>query len=145
MKSIEVQLNEALELVKAKDAEIATLKESVNKQQKATAKAERATQLKESKLPEPCIVRIDAAFANSTDNAGLKEAINVEAEYVKSLRGTTTKHNGVNDNGGAANLNEAEQEQAKAEGFKERQFNTYRSTGMSVAEASAMSGFTPKK
>lgn len=38
---------------------------------------------------------------------------------------------------------EAEQNQAKVNEFKERQFKAYRATGMNEAEASAMSGFKP--
>lgn len=138
MKSIEVQLNEALELVKAKDVEIASLKESVNKQQKATAKAERDGQLKESKLPEPCVKRISEAFSASTDNAGLKEAINVEVEYIKSLGGHIQKKNGAGD----GSITEAAQ---KLKTSRERQFNTYRRSGMSIEEASKASGHTPSK
>ena len=139
MKSIEVQLNEALELVKSRDAEIVTLKESINVGKQATAKAERDGQLKESKLPEPCVLRLSEAFAKSTDNAGLKEAINVESAYVQSLT-TIKKNNGATDN--TQTVNESEQQ---IDGFKKRQFDVYRKSGMSIEEASAASGYTPKK
>lgn len=138
MDSIEVKLNEALAKNKILETENTQLKEAVTAGKVATAKVERASQLKEAKLPEPCIKRIDEAFSKSTDNAGLKEAINVENEYLKSLR-TVTKHNGTGDNG------TIEESVAKVAEFKERQFNAYRASGMSIEEASALSGFTPKK
>lgn len=140
MKSIEVQLNEALDVIKAKDAEIVTLKEAVNKQQIATAKAERDGQLKESKLPVPCVNRLSEAFAKSTDNAGLKEAINVEAEYVKSLGGAIKKHNGADDNAGVVN-----ESAEMLESCKKEQYAAAIATGMSEAEAVGFSGYTPKK
>lgn len=138
MKSIEVQLNEALAQITVKDAEILSLKEAVTNGKVATAAADRASQLKESKLPEPCSKRINEAFAKSTDNAGLKEAINAEADYVKSLR-TITKHNGVEDNG---TLQESTD---KLEGYKKEQFESAIRSGMSEAEAQGFSGYTPKK
>jgi len=143
MKSVEAQLQEALEQIKGLTKENTELKEAVTKQRKETAKVERTSQLKESKLPEPCVKRLEEAFKESTDNAGLKEAINVETEYVKSLRGPATKHNGAGDNGQA--LSESEQNTAKVEEYRERQFNAYRAGGMNEADASRMSGFTPKK
>lgn len=137
MKSLEVQLNESIALVATRDAEIVSLKEAVTNHKKAAAKAERDSQLKESKLPEPCVKRIGEAFKESTDNAGLKEAINVEAEYVKSLGGPVQKKNGASEvvTESAQKLNAA----------RERQFNTYRKSGMSIEAASSASGFTPSK
>jgi hypothetical protein len=82
MKSIEVQLNEALETIKHHEREIITLKEIVRRLQIALAKAERDGVLKESRLPEPCVARIEAAFAKNIDNAGLKQAINAELRYI---------------------------------------------------------------
>jgi hypothetical protein len=38
--------------------------------------------LRDSRLPEPCVKRLNAAFAKSTDNSGLKEAINAERKLV---------------------------------------------------------------
>lgn len=142
MKSIEVQLQEAQEQIKTLTVENGQLKEAVSAGKIATAKVERASMLKESKLPEPCVARIDGAFAKSADNAGLKEAINIEAEYVKSLRGPATKHNGSGDNG---NITEADASQVKIGELQKRQFDTYVAGGMKEAEASAMSGYKPKK
>lgn len=78
MKSVEAQLNEALELLKAKDAEIISLKQAVRTKQLTIASVQRDWKLEKAGLPEPCVLRLRVAFANSTDNAGLKEAINVE-------------------------------------------------------------------
>lgn len=139
MKSVEVQLNEALAKITTLETENTQLKEAVTAGKIGIAKAERTAQLTEAKLPEPCTKRLQEAFAKSTDNAGLKEAINVEAEYVKSLR-TVTKHNGVEDNGGT--IEESEKQISE---YQERQYNTYRASGMSEVEASSMSGFKPKK
>lgn len=139
MKSIEVQLNEALEANKVQAAEIVSLKEAVTNSKKAIAKAERDSQLKESKLPVPCVTRLSEAFVNSTDNAGLKEAINVEAEYVKSLT-KITKHNGAEDN--SAVVNESAE---MVESCKKEQYAAAIATGMSEAEAVGFSGYSPKK
>lgn len=141
MQSIEVKLNEALAKITALETENKQLKEAVVSGKIEKAKAERANQLKESKLPAPCVARLEEAFKNSTDNAGLKEAINVESDYVKQLT-PITKHNGASDN---ATITEAGQDQQKLEGFKERQFNTYVRSGMSEAQASVASGFKPRK
>jgi hypothetical protein len=138
MKSIEVQLNEALENIKTLTKENTELKEAVTTHRKATAKAERESQLKESKLPEPCVKRIHEAFGNSTDNAGLKEAINVEAEYLKSLR-TIPKHNGADDNAGT--LQESD---AKVDDLKREQYLNCLASNMSEAEARGFSGYTGK-
>jgi len=139
MKSVEVQLNEALATIETLKTENGQLKEAVTAGKVAAAKAEREGQLKESKLPEPCTKRINEAFAKSTDNAGLKEAINTEVEYIKSLR-TLPKHNGAEDNSGT--LQESEQ---KIEDLQKRQFIAYVAGGMNESDASAMSGFKPKK
>ena len=78
MKSIETQLHEALEQIKVKDDAIASLKFAVHQHRLTIGKLEREARLKEAGLPEPSIKRIREAFATSTDNAGLKEAISVE-------------------------------------------------------------------
>lgn len=140
MESLEIQLNKALEQVKTLTVENTSLKEAVSAGKVATAKAEREGQLKESKLPAPCVTRINEAFAKSTDNAGLKEAINAESEYVKSLRGTVIKHNGSDDNA-SVDLNESE---TKIEELRKRQYKVYRESGMSKEEAASMSGYDKK-
>lgn len=78
MKSIEAQLNEALEQIKRQDAEIASLKKAVHGRQITIARNYREALLKEVNLSQDSIKRLMGAFATSTDNAGLKQAINVE-------------------------------------------------------------------
>jgi hypothetical protein len=134
MVAIEIQLNEALAKITAKDVEIVALKEAVSAGKIAIAKAERDGQLKESKLPVPCVNRLSEAFAKSIDNAGLKEAINVEAEYVKSLS-KITKHNGAAE----------EVTESDAGANQEAQYKACKASGMSEAEAVGFSGYTPKK
>lgn len=138
MESIEVKFHEALAKIKTLETENGQLKEAVTAGKVATAKAERETQLKEAKLPEPCVLRLHEAFKTSADNAGLKEAINTEAAYIKSLH-THAKHNGADDNG---TLQESE---AKVDGFKKEQYDSAKLGGMSEAEAQGFSGYTPKK
>ena len=84
MKSIEAQLNEALDLLKCRDAEIVTLKKVIHEKQIIIAKTERDGKLKESGLPAGAVARLHAAFAQSTDNAGLKQAINCERRMPQS-------------------------------------------------------------
>jgi hypothetical protein len=79
MKSIEVQLNDALALLKGKDAEIAKLKTVIHTQQITLARLERDGVLLASGLSEDSIARLNAAFATSTNNSGLKQAIHVES------------------------------------------------------------------
>jgi hypothetical protein len=60
------------------ETENTELKATITEVRIAAAKKERDRLLKESGLPEPCVKRLHEAFAKSTDNAGLKSAINVE-------------------------------------------------------------------
>ncbi len=62
------------------------LKVAIHQVQVARAATERKYILRDSHLPEPCVKRLDAAFANSTDNAGLKQAINVELKFLENAR-----------------------------------------------------------
>jgi hypothetical protein len=75
MKSIEVQLNEAL-------TEIQQLKEVLI----ARTAEVRSYVLKQSGLPAPCVARIEKAFSKSIDNGGLKQAINAELRYLERVR-----------------------------------------------------------
>jgi len=58
-----------------------SLKKSVHQLRIDKAKIERDLLLKESKLPEPCVKRLQAAFATSADNAGLRSAIKIERNW----------------------------------------------------------------
>ena len=83
MTSVETKLNEALALLAARDAEIATLKKVIHEKQITIAKNERDGVLLASNLTPEAITRLHAAFAKSTDNAGLKQAINCERRGAK--------------------------------------------------------------
>lgn len=78
MKSLETQLHEALEQIKVKDAQILSLKQAVHERQVAYTKVIRDGMLASSGLPDDARKRIAAAFANSTNNDGVRQAINVE-------------------------------------------------------------------
>jgi hypothetical protein len=76
MKSLEVQLNEAL-------AENVSLKDVIHQKQITIAKLQRDELLWQAGLPQRCVQRLNSAFATSTDNAGLKQAINCERRGVQ--------------------------------------------------------------
>lgn len=71
MKSVEVQLNEALE-------EIKQLKAAVTEQRIRAAKAERELRFREANLSGSSQSLLHDAFRHSTDNAGLHSAIKME-------------------------------------------------------------------
>ena len=78
MKSVEVQLNEAYRSLNEALDVIASLKTVIHQKQITIAALQRDGRLKEARLHPASVVRLHEAFAISTDNAGLKEAINVE-------------------------------------------------------------------
>jgi hypothetical protein len=64
--------------LKEATTQIASLKTTVHTLRIENAKLLRESQMKEAGLSPEAIKRLHEAFANSTDNAGLKQAINVE-------------------------------------------------------------------
>ena len=78
MLSLETQLNQAFERIGQLTGENIELKRVIHQKQLTIANIQRDWKLKEAGLPEPCVKRIHDAFATSLDNAGLKQAINVE-------------------------------------------------------------------
>jgi hypothetical protein len=56
----------------------AELKQAITRIRIDRAKEQRETLMLAARLPEPVRARLHAAFATSTDNAGLKQAINTE-------------------------------------------------------------------
>jgi len=78
MVSVEVKLNEALRTIELLKDVNTQLKTRIHQMQIDKAKVTRDGVLREARLPEPCVRRLHEAFATSTDNAGLKQAINVE-------------------------------------------------------------------
>ena len=78
MKSIEAQLSEALDEASFYKRINVELKAALHQAQIHKATAERRHILYLSGLPQVSVDRLHVAFAKSTDNAGLREAINVE-------------------------------------------------------------------
>lgn len=78
MKSIETQLYEAREITVQLMQFNKALKDSFKKAQRRAAKAERELLFYKSNLKQESKDRLHQAFRESTDNAGLKEAINTE-------------------------------------------------------------------
>ncbi|MFY9909129.1 MAG: hypothetical protein WCF22_00555 [Candidatus Sulfotelmatobacter sp.] len=78
MQSLELRLNEALAGIEERNKLITTLKRLLHKKTLAYAELQRDWQLKSAGLSPDSIARLHQAFATSTNNAGLKEAINVE-------------------------------------------------------------------
>jgi hypothetical protein len=80
MQSIEVRLNEALDAVKQRDELIRSLKRVIHRKSLIISSHERDAKCKQAGLPMSAIKRLHEAFAQSVDNAGLREAIKVEKE-----------------------------------------------------------------
>ena len=78
MMSVESRLNEALETIKQHENLIISLKAACHAAQVKVATIDRKYILMGWGLSEVSVARLNEAFKNSTDNAGLKEAINVE-------------------------------------------------------------------
>lgn len=81
--SIEAKLNQALETINFYERLIVSLRTAVTEAHIKTATAERRHILYLSGLSQASVDRLHVAFANSTDNAGLKEAINCEKRGAK--------------------------------------------------------------
>lgn len=97
MKTIEQQLQEAnTELAAAKTK----LAESEKASKKAVASAELTKLLSESKLPEIAQKKLRERFAEAVAVDGMKEAIELEREYIKSVGGSAqVKNMGERENG----------------------------------------------
>ena len=85
MKSIEVQLNEALDNNRFLERQIVSLRHALTQARLEAAAIKRKHILKEAMLEAESITRLERAFTNSTDNAGLKEAINAERRHMRSM------------------------------------------------------------
>lgn len=105
MKSMEQQLQEAnTQLADAKTkltAAEAKIQESEKATKKATAAAELVKLLTESKLPEKAQERLKKQFAEALTSDGMKEAIEFEKDYLKSIAPTSAvvRNMGNKDNG----------------------------------------------
>lgn len=82
MESIEIQLNRSLENVKFLERQIVSLRRAVTDAVIRATTAERRHILYLSGLPQESVDRLHISFATSTDNAGLKQAINIEKRRV---------------------------------------------------------------
>lgn len=78
MTSIEAKFHEATETINFLQRLVTTLRSELHKARVERAACERKYILKECGLPEDAKQRLDDAFKTSTDNAGLKQAINCE-------------------------------------------------------------------
>jgi hypothetical protein len=83
--SIEAKYNQILDENAFLTRTIKQLKLALHQMQIDKAATERANTLSEAMLPQSSIDRLNEAFATSTDNAGLKQAINAEWRYVRSM------------------------------------------------------------
>ena len=78
MKSVEVQLQEAQGTINFYERLIVNLRTTLHEQRLRATRAERELLLREAPLPQQAKDRLHLAFAKSTDNSGLREAINIE-------------------------------------------------------------------
>jgi len=78
MKSLEVRLNEAIERYKHQCERILSLQAALNNARIDSAFYERQLRMTNAGLPNDAKDRLNKAFENSNDNAGLREAINTE-------------------------------------------------------------------
>lgn len=83
MISVETKYNQLVDENAALTRTITALKTALHQSQVDHARTKRLWILKESGLSEQSYERLNRAFAASTNNAGLKEAINVEKRGVR--------------------------------------------------------------
>jgi hypothetical protein len=83
MVSIETKYNQLLDENAFLTRTIQQLKVALHQMQIERAATERANTLSEAMLPASSIDRLNKAFATSTDNAGLRQAINVERRQTR--------------------------------------------------------------
>lgn len=81
--SIEAKYNQLVDENATLTRVIAQLKAAVHEKQIALAASERKYILRESQLSEEACARINAAFSRSTNNDGIKQAINCEKRGAK--------------------------------------------------------------
>lgn len=104
MKTVEEQLVDAQAKITLLEAEKVTLtgqvtsfQEAVKVANIAAAKAHLTGLMTEAKLPEVAVARIVKQFETAEANTGMKEAVESEAAYIKSLT-PVNKRNGAGDN-----------------------------------------------
>lgn len=135
VKTLEQQLQEATtNLATVTEAHKATqkkLEEAENATKKVTAAAELTKLLKESKLPEKAQDKLRTQFKEAIAVDGMKEAVEAEKEYVKSLTGGS----GVRNMGATESVTGERQPIAK-EKIKE----SFMKHGLSEKEAAIAAG-----
>lgn len=98
-KSVAEQIAEAVAPLNAKlvalETENGTLKANEATSKKAATQAQIATILTESKLPAIASDRLKKQFENAVEVTGVKEAVEAEVAYIKSIT-TVAKNNGSN-------------------------------------------------
>ena len=85
MTSIEAELNRLLAVNEQLTQENAGLKAELHEMRITKAAIERADVLRDSMLPGTSVARLNEAFSSSTDNAGLKQAINAELRHMRAM------------------------------------------------------------
>jgi|HubBroStandDraft_2_1064218.scaffolds.fasta_scaffold3033523_1 hypothetical protein len=80
LRGIVSKQNDTIKLLEKENTE---LKTAITRIRIDRAKEQRETLMLAARLPEPVRAKLHEAFATSTDNAGLKEAINVEKRGVR--------------------------------------------------------------
>lgn len=139
MKSLEQQLQEANAQLAAKSKELTEantkLAESEKTAKKAAASAELTKLLTESKLPEAAQTRVKKQFAEALSTDGMKEAIELEKEYIKSLTsGAGVRHMGASSNG------TQESDKTGSEDAAKLLVESYQAAGLSEKESKLAAG-----
>lgn len=132
MKDPIVLLQESEAKLTEANAKVAKLEGELKESQKATAKTKLTGLMKEASLPEVAQNRLFDAFKEATTDAGMKEAVNSEAAYIKSLGGNVKRNNGAADP-----INEAD---GQMKDYRQRQFRAYVASGMKESEAKKIAG-----
>ena len=98
MKSIEQQLAEATEQIKALTDKNKQLVEGAKIANVAVAKSELTRLMTEAKLPEPITKLLQKQYAEAETVNGMKESVDAFAQTIKDA-GVVKKNNGAGDNG----------------------------------------------
>lgn len=132
MKTVEVQLAEALDRIKTIEAENKTLKESATVANVAAAKTTLASLIAEAKLPAPAVELLNKQFAGAEKIEGMKEAVENLGKCIVESR-KITKNNGANDQGA-----DAGDGKRSAQEVRESSINALVKSGISKAQAELM-------
>ena len=109
MKSVEEQLQEVKEQLKAALKEGAAQKEVIAQSQRATVSATLEQKIIEAKLPKASADALRSQFKDSVDAGKIEEAVSFHKSLVNELT-TVVKNNGSADNG---DMSESDAKKAK--------------------------------